>query len=69
MDLPAATDASDAQWGAFGPLYAEELGLVIEVSQADAPAIVEAYKSAGVAACAIGKVRQCSFLGCGVACL
>jgi len=54
-DLPPASNAADGKWGAFAPLYAEELGLVIEVSQADAAAIVDAYKQKGVAAAVIGK--------------
>lgn len=66
MDLPAASNAADAKWGVFGPLYAEELGLVIEVSAADSSKIVELYKKKGVSATIIGKVSTAASIVLGV---
>lgn len=60
VDLPAAAHAADAKWGAFAPLYAEELGLVIEVAAGDAQKIAAEYTKAGLTANVIGKVGfQC----------
>ena len=55
-DLPAAS-AQDSAHGAFASLFAEELGLVLEVQSSDAASIVEAYCRAGLTAYVIGKVR------------
>ena len=43
--------------GAYASLFAEELGLVMEVRSSEAASIVEAYKKAGLHASLIGKVR------------
>lgn len=43
--------------GAMATLFAEELGLVMEVAASDAQMVLDAYKKAGVPAMAIGKVR------------
>ena len=56
VDLPAAP-AADAGQGAMGPLFAEELGLVLEVASSRAAAVAAAFTSAGVPCAAIGKVR------------
>lgn len=50
-DLPAP--ASDAH-GALAALFAEELGLVMEVAAGQEEAVVQAYRSAGVACSVIG---------------
>ena len=55
-DLPAAS-AQDSAHGAFASLFAEELGLVLEVQSSDAASIVEAYCRAGLTAYVVGKVR------------
>lgn len=55
-DLSLPTDASDAVYGAHATLFAEELGLVLEVKAAEADAITAMYTGAGVQATLIGKV-------------
>ena len=42
--------------GAMGALFAEELGLVLEVSAAQEAAVLQAYNAAGVNAASIGRV-------------
>lgn len=44
--------------GAMAALYAEELGLVLEVEAGKAATVLEAYKKAGVSAAKIGSVRH-----------
>ena len=44
--------------GAFASLFAEELGLVIEVKASDADAIAKQYQAAGVSASVIGKTSS-----------
>ena len=51
MDLPAP--AVDAH-GALAALFAEELGLVIEVAEGDMDAVVGAYRAAGLPCHVIG---------------
>lgn len=53
VDLPAAS--KDVQ-AAFAALYAEELGLVMEVDASKADAVVKAFTSAGVPCNKIGRV-------------
>jgi hypothetical protein len=56
-DLAAPAHAADGAHGAaLAALFAEELGLVLEVPAAEANAVVALYKAAGVAAAVIGKV-------------
>lgn len=60
VDLPAPAHAGDAAHGAaLAVLFAEELGLVLEVPAAEAAALVALYTAAGVGATVIGKVRVC----------
>ena len=54
VDLPLPK--SDPH-GAYASLFAEELGLVMEVRASESASIVEAYKKAGLHASVIGKVR------------
>ena len=54
-DLPAPK--SDPH-GALASLFAEELGLVLEVKASEAAAIAELYNKAGVPASVIGKVLE-----------
>lgn len=49
MDLPAATDPAAA-------LFAEELGLLLEVAPEHEAEVLQAYKDASVSAAAIGSV-------------
>jgi phosphoribosylformylglycinamidine synthase len=44
--------------GKFATLFAEELGLVVEVSKNDADNIINSYASAGVPAIAIGSTTS-----------
>jgi hypothetical protein len=53
-DLPSPT--ADPH-GVMASLFAEELGLVIEVSSSEASSIVDMYVKAGVPAQVIGKVN------------
>jgi hypothetical protein len=51
--------------GAYASLFAEELGLVMEVRASEAASVVEAYKKAGLHASLIGKVsasQSCALL-------
>lgn len=57
-DLALPTDAADAPYGAHATLFAEELGLVLEVKASEAEAIAKMYNEAGVSASVIGKVRE-----------
>lgn len=56
-DLPLPADPLDAVYGAHATLFAEELGLVVEVAPGEAEAIAAQYNMAGVPARVIGKVR------------
>jgi hypothetical protein len=51
--------------GAYASLFAEELGLVMEVRASEAASVVEAYKKAGLHASLIGKVS--AFVVCPLA--
>lgn len=51
MPLPAADTT-----GHMGTLFAEELGLVLEVAPAQRNAVLAAYSDAGVPAAVIGQV-------------
>jgi phosphoribosylformylglycinamidine synthase len=53
VDLPAASTA-DSGHGAMAALFAEELGLVLEVSPEHEAAVLAAYAAAGVACARIG---------------
>lgn len=66
LQADLAAPASDPH-GAIASLFAEELGLVIEVKAADAAAIVEQYKKAGVAAAVVGKTRAAQEVAISVA--
>ena len=55
VDLPAP--AGD-KGGAFAALFAEELGLVLEVAAADAAAVAKEFSDAGACASIIGKVSR-----------
>jgi hypothetical protein len=60
VDVPVPAHKLDAAPGAaVAALFAEELGLVLEVSQGDAQRVVDAYTAAGVTAAVIGKVCAC----------
>lgn len=48
--------ASDAATDHFGHLFAEELGLLLEVDPADEQQVLQAYTDAGLPAHAIGSV-------------
>ena len=54
-DLPAPKKDPH---GALASLFAEELGLVLEVKASEAAAIAELYNKAGVPASVIGKVGE-----------
>ena len=51
VNLSGASDSDE-----FGHLFAEELGLVVEVSQEDEQQVLQAYTQAGLTAHAIGHV-------------
>ena len=51
----AAKDSTDM--GAFASLFAEELGLVVEVSKENAQGVLQAYSDAGVPAMVIGSTK------------
>ncbi|KAK9814223.1 hypothetical protein WJX72_002529 [[Myrmecia] bisecta] len=53
VDLP-----QPAEGGAFGALYAEELGLVVEVQPQEEEAVLRSYAEAGVSAASIGSVTR-----------
>ena len=53
VDLPAA-GAADSSHGAMAALFAEELGLVLEVAPEHEAAVLAAYAAAGVACARIG---------------
>ncbi|PNH07785.1 putative phosphoribosylformylglycinamidine synthase, chloroplastic/mitochondrial [Tetrabaena socialis] len=55
-DLPLPAHAADQPHGALGSLFAEELGLVLEVASANAQAVLDTYKAHGIPASVIGKV-------------
>ncbi len=57
VDLPLPAHSADAGHGAMGSLFAEELGLVVEVEAAKAQAVLDAYAKHGVPAAVVGKVR------------
>jgi len=68
VDLPAPAHSSDAAHGnALATLFAEELGLVIEVSQGEAATIVSQYIKAGVHAAVIGKTSAAKSISLAVA--
>ena len=48
----------EAAGNQFGQLFAEELGLVLEVAAQDEQAVVQAYTQAGLTAQPIGSVTQ-----------
>ena len=56
VDLPPAARASDRELGPLAPLFAEELGLVLEVNEDWAADVVAEYAAAGIPAAVIGKV-------------
>jgi hypothetical protein len=57
VDVPAPTHLADVAAGpALSALFAEELGLVLEVAPQAAEEVLAKYAQAGVAAHAIGKV-------------
>ena len=58
VDFPApapAPDALPADWSDLQALFAEELGWLLEVSAAEAEAVVAHFAAAGVAAVVIGR--------------
>lgn len=55
VDVPLPSHAADKAAGAFASLFAEELGLVIEVEPAREAAVVEAYRKAGLPVHVLGK--------------
>ena len=54
LDVSAPAHANDTAHGALAALFAEEVGLVLEVSGADEAAVLTAYKNAGVPCSRIG---------------
>eukprot|EP00967_Tisochrysis_lutea_P087892 scaffold124427_cov20-Tisochrysis_lutea.AAC.3 len=59
VDLALPSSPEDAAYGAHASLFAEELGLVLEVKAAEAQEIASLYSQAGVGASIIGKVCTC----------
>jgi len=57
-DLALPASPEDAAYGAHATLFAEELGLVLEVKASEAQDIAAQYQQAGVSAAVIGKVRS-----------
>ncbi|PNW79730.1 hypothetical protein CHLRE_08g364800v5 [Chlamydomonas reinhardtii] len=58
VDLPLPAHAADQPHGAMGSLFAEELGLVLEVEAGKAQTVLDTYKQHGVPAALIGKVSS-----------
>ncbi len=58
MDLPTPTHPVDARYGAHAALFAEELGLVIEVAPAHSDMVASLFNQAGVPCTIIGRVRE-----------
>ncbi|GLC44010.1 hypothetical protein PLESTB_000219600 [Pleodorina starrii] len=58
VDLPLPAHPADAAHGAMGSLFAEELGLVLEVAAGREADVVEAYAQRGIQASVIGKVSS-----------
>lgn len=56
VDVPAAADADTEVDERFGALFAEELGLVLEVSSADAETVVAAFEKENVPVTRLGGV-------------
>ena len=50
-DIPVG---ASSQYGAYGALYAEELGLVLEVAPEDVADVQSAYEAQGLSTAAIG---------------
>ena len=46
--------SASSQYGPYGALYAEELGLVLEVAPEDVADVQSAYEAQGLSAAAIG---------------
>ena len=57
MDLAGPVFQQPAE-GDFGQLFAEELGLVLEVAQQDEQHVVQAYQQAGLSAQSLGTVSD-----------
>jgi hypothetical protein len=48
----------------FAALFAEELGLVLEVAEGHAQEVQQRFEAAGVACSRVGQVRLCAGLHC-----
>lgn len=57
VDLPAAEHAADARYGALSTLFAEELGLLLEVAPADVATVTSLFAQSGAPCAVIGRSR------------
>lgn len=70
VDLPTPTSAASAELSSFAALFAEELGLVLEVAGDKAALVSSLFNQAGVPCSIIGKVSAgaCASMRCFAAC-
>ncbi|CAG9463945.1 unnamed protein product [Pedinophyceae sp. YPF-701] len=54
VDVPSPSNDADAKMGALAALFAEEVGLLLEVEESRASGVVSAFKGAGVGASVVG---------------
>ena len=58
VDLPAAEHPADARYGPLAPLFAEELGLLLEVAPADVATVTSLFAQSGAPCAVIGRSRH-----------